>query len=168
MAKYHFFTNGKYKGEQLRCVVLKDSKYLRWYALSTPIIEQSFLDELLELVEKQNGVATKIAIIHERTLLFKNGYSKWDWEANEKTNEKTEYTKQKFESFGEQVGEIRHSSKSKSASPGIQKSALDALALKWFRESAKKWHPDLCKGSSEPMKAVNDCYERLKELILKL
>jgi DnaJ-class molecular chaperone len=87
---------------------------------------------------------------------MENISAKWDWEANERT-EKTTYTKVKMEDV----------TRPKSVE-GIQKSALDALALKWFRESAKKWHPDLCKGNSEPMKAVNDCYERLKELISQL
>jgi hypothetical protein len=52
---------------------------------------------------------------------------------------------------------------SSSSSPGPSSSKPLKIATDIYRKLALKWHPDRNKGSSDPMKAINDFMDLLKK-----
>lgn len=166
------FNFGRYRGESVAFVAAKDSAYLRWVVLNVPVIEKDLLEEIWIALEKFVVGARLCAEIknqRERKFGAKKARNPWEEEDYKKTTDygwgKTK-TEQTFHQ--EFVREARSTSSARPSSPGVSKKAIEDMATRWYRESAKKWHPDLQKGNSEPMKAINDCYDRLKELIARL
>lgn len=121
-----------------------------------PAIENAILKEIWESLEDE-GTFDVDDLKEERECLFgarqkkdSNNRFKWNWNGD-------------FDSKSESGSSAKSESKDNYA-----RNSIDYLVLSAYREVAKKWHPDLCKGSSEPMKAINDFYERLKTGLSKL
>lgn len=143
-------TFGKYKGHTVRDVAKRDNKYLAWVVLNMEEVPPPILTEIWVYLTIQCSAKFVTMLQRQRSANF-----------SAKRKAQTNYWGEK-----EQVVEMRFESRTQVA--GVSKQSIETMAVKWYRDSAKKWHPDLCRGDNEPMKAVNDCYERLKELISKL
>lgn len=157
-------TFGKYKGRSIRDVASCDYPYLAWVAMNMEEVDPKVLTEIWVFLTMYCGAKYVIKLQQQRAVKFsfkKSSKQEKPWE--EKYQEKFE------SSFNTGTGRPSPTGTfSPNMAKGVSKESLDAMAVKWYRESAKKWHPDLCRGSGEPMKAVNECYDRLKELISKL
>ncbi len=148
------FTFGRYRSRPVRDVAQEDPQYLRWVVLNMGMIDNAILKEIYECLEDE-GAFDVDDLKEEREYIFgPAGYrqrksDKWNDYFNDSA--KATYTTKKTEDKN-----------------GYTKTLVDSVVLKAYRDAAKKWHPDLCKGSSEPMKAINDFYEKLKEGLSRL
>lgn len=135
----------------MKAIAATDPQYLMWVVLNKEVIDPPILTEMWVYITMQNSAKLTLLLQRQRSIKFakQKAQGQRPWE-------------------DDPIGRATYRENTQSNGTGIEKTSLDAMAVKWFRESAKKWHPDLCKGNSEGMKAVNECYERLLRMIKEL
>ena len=133
----HYMPFGKYRNEDIRTI---PTDYLLWTQREGVVRSPSLAQAIHEEIQRR--------------------YARYQGQESQQTQDESGDDEDAWES-SQHAPQGTNSNRGKS---GSLRREMTNLARTWFREMARRWHPDRG-GSNDAMRAINDAHEFLLQLI---